>query len=149
MPYGVGVPCSVPSVSDPGLCQSGIVEAMEYEAFWVPESSASKDLAIGEQWLRDANYPGQRIIVLNTVKIADDVPALAEIMDRYTAVSPRTQNRPSGSGHAVLAPWVFDEALELAEELASPGGGLLVIDSDPRRDEVEEWIARTHAACLT
>ncbi len=48
----------------------------------------------------------------------------------------------------LTVPWVVDEALELAEELASPGGGLLVIDSDPRHGSVDAWIARTNAARL-
>lgn len=87
-------------------------------------------------------------VVLNTVKIANDVPALAEILDKYTVVSPRTKDRPSGSGHAVMAPWVVDEALALAEDLASPGGGLLVIVSDPEDEAVQAWIARTKATRL-
>lgn len=122
---------------------------MDFEAFWIPsELSNARALALAERCLRDAKYPGERVIVLNTVKHADDVPELAAILDSYPTVSPRTHDRPSGGGHAVLAPWVVGDALELAEELASSGGGLLVIDSDPRHDSVQAWIARTDAVRL-
>jgi hypothetical protein len=122
---------------------------MQYEAFWMPESSASADLAVGERWLRSAQYPGERVIVLNSLRSAKDIPALAEILDKYTVVSPRAEKRPIGGGHAVLAPWAVDEAIVLAEDLASPGGGLLVIDSDPPAESVQAWIARTKATRLT
>jgi len=122
---------------------------MDYEAFWIAESRAAADLALGEQWLLASNYPGQRLIVLNSSKIAKDVPPLAEIVNRYTVVTPRKKRHPSRGGHAVLAPWVVGEALELAEELASTGGGLCVIDSAPRADELTGWLLRTQAAKFT
>ena len=122
---------------------------VDYEAFWIAESRAAADLALGEQWLRASNYPGKRLIVLNSSKIVKDIPPLAEIVNRHTVVTPRMKKHPSRGGHAVFAPWVVGKALELAEELESTGGGLCVIDSAPRADEIAGWLLRTQATKLT
>lgn len=122
---------------------------MDYEAFLVSsELSNARALGIAEEWLRASKYPREGVIVVNTLKIVKDVPELEALARKYRVASPHMDDLPTGGGHPVLAPWVVVDALELAEQLASSGGGLLVIDSDPRHESVEAWIARTGASRL-
>jgi hypothetical protein len=122
-----------------------------YEAFWIPglDTDFGRDeaLAVGDRWLRDSAYPGERLIVLHAATMVQNAGPLAEMATRFKVVAPRTQNRPRYRGsHAVLAVWASDRAMELAEELARPDGGLCLIPGS--RGGPTMWIARTGAVNL-
>jgi hypothetical protein len=102
---------------------------------------------LGDRWLRDSNYPGQRLIVLHAANMTQNRRSLAKMAMRYKVVSPQTKSRPHRGGHSVLAVWASKRALQLAEELASPGGGLCLIPGTLA--EVSIWISRTRAINLT
>lgn len=121
---------------------------MTFEAFWVPQKLFNAEaLAIGERWLLDSSYPGEKLIVLHAKKMTQNDRTLADMATRYRVASPRSigSARRRGS-NAVLAPWASDEALRLAEELANPDGGLLVIEGT--LNELSTWIRGTRATNL-
>jgi hypothetical protein len=123
---------------------------MTYEAFWIPgldtDFGRDEGLALGEQWLRDSLYPGRRLIVLYAANMIQNAAPLANMATRYPVVSPRTRNHPGRGGHAVLAVWTSEDALDFAEELASPGGGLCLIPGT--FGEASMWVSRARAVNL-
>lgn len=125
-------------------------QIMNYEAFWIPglDTNLGRDegLALGDRWLRESSYPGSRLIVLYAANMIHNAERLAQMATRYTVVSPQTQNRPRRGGHAVLAVWASEGALELAEQLASSDGGLCLIPGT--FSEAAMWVSRTRAVNL-
>ena len=123
---------------------------MSYEAFWIPgldtDFDSDEALAIGDRWLRSSKYPGEPIIVLNAVEMTRRRDMLARMASRYTVVSPRVRNRGWGHSHAVLAVWPYKEAMVLAERLASPSGGLCVIEASGVQQPA--WVAGKRAINL-
>jgi hypothetical protein len=124
---------------------------MPYEAFWIPGLDTDFDpdeaLLIGHDWLQSSSYPGGPVIVLNAAIMRRNRRTLDRMTDLYPLVSPRTRNRSWGGSHAVLAVWPAPQALEVAEEMAAPEGGLCVVPNS--RDEMASWMRRTGAVDLT
>jgi hypothetical protein len=124
-----------------------VPDQMDFEAFWIPSDLMNEDaLAIGERWLRESTYPGQRVIALHAVKMTRNDPTLELMSKRYPVVSPQARGSFQRGGNAVLAVWASEEALQLAEELGSPGGGVCVIEG--RLNELSTWSHRTRAVNL-
>jgi len=124
---------------------------MSYEAFWIPgldtEFDPDEALEIGDDWLRRSSYAGDPMIVLYAANMTQNRPMLAEMGTRHTVVSPQTRSRSRGGSHAVLAVWPSGRAMEVAEQMATPDGGLCVIPGSI--EEVTWWIRRTGAQNLT
>lgn len=117
---------------------------MPFDAFWIPgldtEFDFDEALAIGDRWLRESRYPGRRIIALHAAKMSSNRRYLEEMATRYEIVAPQTRNHSYGGSHAVLAVWASDQALELAEKLATPGGGVCLIPGTLK--ETTMWTSR-------
>ena len=120
-----------------------------YEACWIPGLNTDFDsdqaLEIGLEWLAEADYPGEQIILLNAVKMTSHRRALEWAATRYRVVSPQSRNRPGGIGHAVLAVWPAVDTLEVGERLAIQGA-LCVIPGT--LDDLTPWMSRTQAVNL-
>lgn len=110
-----------------------------FEAFWLPafesdDYDPDDALRSGGAWLREAQYAGGPVIVLHAAKMTRNRPSLERLASQFPVVAPTTSNRGYGGSHAVLAVWPSKRSMEVAEEMASPNGGLCVI---PYFDE--EW----------
>jgi hypothetical protein len=129
------------------LLHSGDMVRTMYEAFWLPPFDSDFDpddaLRLGGDWLDDAEYPGEAVIVLHAAKMTENRPSLAQLATRFAVVGTTTRTRPHGVSHAVLAVWPSKRSMELAERLASPRGGLCVIPY--WADEWQPWI-QAHGA---
>jgi hypothetical protein len=123
---------------------------MNFEAFWIPGLNTEMDpdeaLAIGYKWLDETDFAGKKAIVLNAASMLGNRPMLARATGRYRIVSPRTKNRPYGSGNAILAVWPTFDTLAFAEGLAHNGGVCLIPNS---LDDMSVWVSRTQAVNLT
>ena len=121
----------------------------QYTACWLPglnDDSVDSDevLRSALEWLHDEPCNGERLIVMNLLKMVNNRPIIAEASTRYTVVSPRSR-RGITRGNAVLAIWPANDTLKLAESLAH-GGSLCVIPGT--FDDLGHWISRTFAQHL-
>ena len=121
-----------------------------YDAFWLPAFDVDVDpdevLEVGGAWLRQAVYPGGPVIVLHAAKMVENRESLARLASEFPVVGPTTKNRTYHGSHAVLAVWPSKRSMEVAEEMASPDGGLCVIPYEG--EEWAPWIAAHRAVDL-
>ena len=122
-------------------------------SYWLPgldnndvDPDEVLDSAFG--WLRTEPCSGERLVVMNTLRMTENRPFLARASAPYNVVSPRARQRIGAAprtGNVVLAIWPTHETLELAERLARDGSLCVVPGS---LDNVSPWIRRTSAHAL-